>query len=648
MQSSILTQTRTQILLLLLLPVVVYSAAMTGDFVYDDVPITVLQNPALSGEADVWEVLSWSRPLREFTYMLDHALWGFNPVGYHVQNLIWHLANVLLLYAFIKFLGVHAKIAFTTALLFAIHPLQTESAAWISGRKELLCFFFEMAACFAFVYSLSRNDVNQPIKRMLYGVSLLFVILALLSKQVAIMAPLLMALCAWLYFRNHAQRVEMNTIAKWLSGPLILVFFFTLFRYDIARVFTQVQDQGVYFDPASRDVSLSLLSFLLTPFATFAHSVGLFVFPYHLTVEHGFSPGENLFDLRWLAGFVLIVVLMLISFYYRRFPALLFGVFWFLISWAPVSGAVPVSYLFAERYLYIPLVGLCLFACTLAYHFLQWIHSLNENPQRHRRICRMAQSVFVVVMLMFSARTFDRTLDWQNEIALWQSAIEIRPDYAELYFNLGNAYIREGEYQKAYQSWNQALKLNPNLPQVWVNRGNALENQGKTDEALQSYMNALEIFPEYGLAHFNLALLYENKENIEKALHHFQEAAEHLYGRRNQKHRKGLAHYHIARIHYQAGRIEAAQAHIKHAIQLAGSVGKIHILHGWIKQNQPQAAKQAFETAIQLNPNSAEPYFNYGLWHWQKGDPDVAQELWRKTLQLNPEYATRIQAAQSE
>ena len=180
---------------LVLLPAAAYLFALWGDFVYDDVSITVLQNPVLLGTASWKEIFTWDRPLRELTYLLDHALWGFHPLGYHIQNLLWHGVNALLVFILLQRLGVSRPLAWASALLFALHPVNTEAVAWISGRKELLCLFFELCACVAWLRAFPRVAESLPVRSLWSLASLAALVLALLSKQVAVMLPFLLLLC---------------------------------------------------------------------------------------------------------------------------------------------------------------------------------------------------------------------------------------------------------------------------------------------------------------------------------------------------------------------------------------------------------------------------------------------------------------------
>ncbi|MBN2329440.1 MAG: tetratricopeptide repeat protein [Candidatus Omnitrophica bacterium] len=618
---------------LIVLPAAVYANSLFGEFVYDDKELTIENNPALTGEAGVWDILQWDRPMREFTYMLDHAVWGFQPFGYHLQNVAWHIANVLLFFALLNRLGFSLRLSFGAALLFSIHPANTESTAWISGRKELLCLFFELSACLFFVRSLEGKRLSS----LPYTASLFCAALALLSKQSAVALPVFLALCAWFYRRNHAEKIEGKKIALSLLFPALIVIGFILFRYPILDQLNFTREKGTFYDPSARDVSYTLLSALLTPFATFLKTLWLCVWPMNLTVDHAFEPVVRLSDPRWMAGAAVMAGLLAAAFAGRKTrPGFLFGLIWLLAAWGPVCGVAPVAYLIADRYLYIPCIGFCLAATAVV---MPWL------KMEQGKIPQFSLLIGIAVCLFYSARTVARNFDWKDDISLWQSAVRADPMNPKAHTGLGNAYFELGDYETAYRIWSKSLQIDPDQPRIWVNWGNAEKRQGRLDASDLRYRKALELLPQYGAAHFNLALLLEQQGRIDEALKHFKLAAEHLYHRTLANQRKGLAHYHIARILFDQGDRQAAGYHIAYAEKLAPHFAPIYLVKGMLHIDNPEVMRSAFEKAIQLDPGCAEAYYNLGLLEWRQGSRKKAEQLWEKAIKLNPELKAAIDHA---
>lgn len=619
--------------LLLLCSIGVYLYTLGCGFVYDDVALTVLENPALTGEASAWDVLGWDRPLREFTYMLDHALWGFSPAGYHLQNLLWHGANTLLLFAFLRLLGLASPLPFWTALLFALHPIQTEAVAWVSGRKELLCLFFELLACFLYLRALARPVFDRK-AAVLYAGCSLALLLALLSKQVAAAAPLLLFGSAWLFARLHHLPLDWKRQGRFLLGPLALTSFFILYQYGLFERLELMQDRGTYYDPAAREVSYTPLSAVLTPLAVFGQSLWLSLWPLDLTIERGFAPVVAWADLRWLAGLLGAALWSGIAWACRaRQPAIAFGLFWWLAAWAPVSGVLPVAYLMADRYLYIPTLGFALAGVAL----------LHQLPLDRQKITLLLLGLSAA----FAIRTLDRGMDWKDEFTLWNAQIAARPALPQGYINLGNAHLARGEVDQAISYWQKALERQPNAPQVWLNWGNAEQQRGNPSLAEAHYRKALELLPDYGLAHYNLGLLLAEKGQISEAIAELEKAATQIYGKHAMRRRQGLAHYHLARLLFGQGEAAKATSHLIRAEHLYPRHAPTYLLKGSLAQS-PQAAREAFLTAIYLEPTYSEAYFNLGVLEWRTGNHQDAQRAWDKAVALNPALAEQIAALRKE
>lgn len=618
---------------LLLISFTVYALTLRAGFVYDDISITVLKNPFLHCEVSAWDVLMWDRPLREFTYWFDHALWGFNPLGYHLQNMLWHTANCWLMVVLLTTMRMEANAAFWCALLFAVHPINTEAVAWVSGRKDLLCLFFELLACIWFLQAYQTKTI-----RWLYAGSCLAFVLALLSKQVAIVLPGLLLLCVGFHHIQLKQKIEWKPLLYyWFPFALIAVFSL-IFYFDIFTILGIVEERGTFYDPSANEVEYTTLSALLTPFATFFKSWKYLTVPDMLVIDREFAPVVSLLDWRWLAGlFCLALYLYVFLKEWKLYPAILFGLFWWLIAWFPLSGIVPIGYLMADRYLYIPNIGFCV--CIVAL----FSAASQQNPAR---LPYPPKTVFLTVMViiisLFSIRTVYRTLDWQNELTLWQSALSYYPNNPSIYFNIGNYYWDNNQLDEAKHYWEKAIELDPVYEEVWLNMGIAAKDAGMPDEAEAHYRRALEINQDYGNAHYNLALLLEEKTDPAGALPHFQQAAKFLFGKRNAAQLQAVACYHSARLLHQQGNAEQALAYIKRGLSLSQHHAPSFVLYGMLMNHNPETARQAFLRAIALSPNYAAAHYNLGVLEWMQGNRSEADQHWNVAVSLDATLQTQI------
>lgn len=622
-----------RIALLLFMPWVIYAASIPGEFVYDDVALTVLENPLLLGEASLFEALLWDRPLREFTYLIDHALWGFNPAGYHIQNILWHTANGLLVYFLLLRIGLSGGLAFATALLFSVHPINVESVAWISGRKELLCLFFQLLSIYAF---LGAFGCERRVERRAYALSLAAAALALMSKQTAVILPALLLIASVLRFFQFSEAIPWRRLLLWITPHIALVFAFTLFHSGVIERLGYEFQIGEHFDPGARGEAYTFLSALLTPLATLGRSLYLCLLPLDLTIEHAYPPVLSIWDARWLLGAFSLALGAALAWRLRRdAPAVCAGLVWFAAAWAPTSGALPITYLIAERYLYVPAVGYCLAIVALTGYFLK------TRPQ-------WIAPALIAATLLLGVRAVDRVFDWRDELTLWTSAVESRPQAATAWFALGNAHEQAGNVNEARTCWNRALKIDPKMPQVWLNIGIMERQRGDFAAAEEAYRRALEIQPRYGMAYYNLGILYEELEEVDKALECYREAARTLFDKGGMGRRNGIAHYQAARLLAARGDLNAARSHLAYAERLAPRFAPMYLLKAQIASPSRDAARDALQTALRLDPEFAEAYFHLGALELEAGRPQSAQAHWSQAVQLDASFRDRIDSLQKK
>jgi len=542
-KSNIMNDNRIlPILLLILACIAVYANSLNGDFVYDDVTLTVLENPFLNGLVGWREVLTWDRPVREFTYWLDHKIWGNRPFGYHLQNLFWHVLSVFLMWRILRELGVEPWQACLAPLLFAIHPVNTEAVAWISGRKDLLCLFFELCAVWSFLRFLRAGVWCHA-----YAVvAILSLFLALFSKQVAVVLPLQIGMIACVLGGRHT--LSRKRVAALLGVLLVVTLVLSVGSLRMVETAQEALQRGTYYDPSARHAELTHP--FLTGWAVWGSAVRLLLFPHPLTIERTMAPVSSWGDPRWMAGFVVFLAALALLWRFRRHPVRTIGLAWILVAWLPTSGIIPATYLLADRYMYIPCVGFCLF---LSDWLLQWLYRLEDLP-------RKAAAIAVSLLLAgFTFATVDRNWDWNDEISLWSSAARFEPANPKVRFNLGNACSDRDFRDQAEKEWKAALDLKPDYAEVHINLGGLYHERGDPDTAESHYREALKIVPDYGIALYNLAALYKERGNLEEAIQWMSRAVEHIGGKRDAAQKAAMAWRDLAQLLLESGRYEEAR-----------------------------------------------------------------------------------------
>jgi hypothetical protein len=375
----------------------VYAVSFFNGFVLDD-EIIIVNNPQTLSLRNVPDVLlapdlikPYYRPLNRATYLFDFQLAGMNPAWYHGVNIIIHLGNVLLLYLVCRRFLPDRTAALITALLFAVHPLNTEAVNFISARNTLLALFFSLASLLAFM------DAREKRLRWPLLAALLF-LCGLLSKETGFMLIAVIALYCLIPLPGQGEDQR-----PWHEHLFALVpFLFVTLVYFVMRSYSL---QGIMGTSVPAD---PLFSRLAQNYHIIPQYLALMLFPVDLTLFHSVPKG-GLFTPPWYfaAWLALLAIVGLIV--RSRNRAALFGLAWFIINYAPISNIVPIpSDLITERYLYLPAVG---FFITLG-AVISWLCSRQGNR-------RLLWGGVTIIIAACAAVTVQRNLDWKNNLSLF-------------------------------------------------------------------------------------------------------------------------------------------------------------------------------------------------------------------------------------
>jgi len=426
-----------------------YAGALRGAFQYDDL-YTILINPHL----DRWDTFvghldHMVRPVLYGTFLLDRFLYGTSAAGYHLLNLLLHLGSGLLVYLMlIRAVNEETRhVPFWTALLFLIHPIQTETVTYISGRASGLMAFFYLLALALYLQAVARQRAGFPHLSYVFGAIFSFV-LALGSKETAMTFPL--ALLLWDVLIRRLDRAALRK--AFLSDHLP----FWIVLLALAA--------WAWWHP--RYSALAQFSFTLRPlwdnFLSEVHAVTyallLFFCPWKQNFDHDLPVSHSLFgwplplDLLFLGGLMTGAILLV-----RRLPLLSFGIGWFILQLLPTT-LIPRNDLLSERNLYLASIGL-LFAVVVLGSYLT--HRLTKVMQRPRLVQIGAGSLALALVLLLGLFTYQRNLLYRDEVSLWSDTVHKSPNKARPHNNLGHAYAMQGDWDRAIEEFRIAARLDP-------------------------------------------------------------------------------------------------------------------------------------------------------------------------------------------
>jgi hypothetical protein len=484
------------------------------------------------GKSGFWHPLTW------LSLMLDYQIFGLNPFGFHMVNLLFHVMNTILLFLIFRRMTKTIWPSAFVACLFAIHPLHVESVAWIAERKDVLSTFFWMLTMGAYSYYVEHPGLRR------YFFVLLFFVLGLMSKPMLITLPfVLLLLDYWPLQRfeetrpNHKVQTEVFTSEtsdkqkkkyknkpavketadseyKWsLIYPLVWekVPLFVLAILSSIVAYITVQSAG-----AVNFNALTLVVHIGNAFISYITYIGKMIWPSNLAV---FYPYPGLLVPWHVLGsvFLLIAITSVVIWKAKKIPYLATGWLWYLGTLVPVIGIVQVgSHAMADRYTYITLIGLFI--------MVAWGVPELLRKWSYRKEILLASSALSILCL--SIITWTQVGYWQNSTTLYDHTLEVTDNNWPIYYNRGAAYYHLGNYRQAIEDLNRAIEIKPGYAEAYVSRGLAYNELGNYRQAIEDLNSAIEINPEYAEAYYNRGITYYHIGNYRQAIENYDRAIE--------------------------------------------------------------------------------------------------------------------------
>ena len=570
---------------LLAASLVAYWPALHGGFIWDDAEY-VAKNQLLTapdGLRRIWFSLdspSQYFPLVYTTFRLEYALWGLRAEGYHWVNLLLHTANALLVWRLLGRLAVPG--AWFAAALFALHPVQVESVAWITERKNVLMGFFFLLTLLVWVEFV--KDQARPRWR-LYALALTLYAVALSSKTTACTLPAALLLILWL------KRIPVDRRRLAQMFPFVVLGI----GMGLVAVWWERYHQGTH----GKGFEMGLVERMLVASRAVWFYAGKLLWPASLSFSYPrwtILPSDLLAYGWLLAGAALGAAVCFARNRVGRSVevALLF----FVATLGPMLGFIMLytfRYSFvADHYQYLACLGpIALFSAALMRlpGLLKW--------QR-----RWPMAVFCGGMLIvLGALTWRQCGMYADMETLWRTTIARNPDSWMARNNLGLLLAAQGKFSEAIPHYQQAIQLQPGFAETYNNLGLSLVAQGKISEATQRYEQALRLDPDYADAHNNLGNLLKSAD----AISHYDRALQ-------LKPDFPEAHNNLAVELATQGKLEAAIQHYERALQLNPDYAEAHnnFAAALTAQGKLKEAIQHCHLALQLKPDFAEACYNLG------------------------------------
>ena len=621
------------LLLVVAFTLVVFWQVRNFDFVWDD-RSNVAENPYLKPVTLANTAVFWQGPYEKLYIPLTYTVWaGIAAVGdmaapeargskdpslFHTVNLLLHLLSVIVVFMILRMLVRDDWASAGGALLFALHPVQVEPVAWVTGMKDVLCGLLSLVAIWQYlIYAASAKPLDdrasatkrksaarqRRAKWFHYGLATMSFLLALLAKPAAVAVPVVTVVFEqWLIRRPLKQWAA--TLGAWIVIAIPFV--------ALTQSAQPSTDLG-HLPPlwARPLIAADAIAFYLYKL----------VLPFRLWVDYGRSPDFVEQGWMYITWVIPGGIAILIWFKKHDRAWLIAAAAVFAAGLLPVLGFIPFGFqnmsTVADRYLYLSMLG-----PALAF---AWLCSSRRS--------RLLQGMLALLLAAFGLRSAIQLRVWQNNDALFEHALELNPASWMSQFNVGVGLAAQGKIDDAIERYRIALGLRPGYAHALNNLGNAMLAKGQWEDAVQYYRQALQSEPDAPDIHFNLA-------SVLVKLNRLDEAVEHLNKSLQAEPNNASTHAKLADALFKQGKLDEAAARYRMALEIDPGSAETHynLADLLVSRGDFDAAMEQYLQAAERKPDYAAAYLNIGVILANRGQLDAAIDYFYQALRARPEF----------
>lgn len=557
------------------------------------------------------------RPVLNLTFAINYAISGTAVWSYHALNLLIHVLAGLALFGFVRRTLSSAVLAFAIALLWVIHPLQTESVTYLSQRAESLMGLFYLLTLYFFIRG-AQNGGGGAGRAKWYALSVLACLLGMGTKEVMVTAPVVV----FLYDRAFLSGTFSEAWRRHRGFYLWLASTWLFLAYLVASGFSRGGTAGF-------ETTVQWWAYAYTQFRAVADYLRLCFWPFPLTIDYGLVLGGPPFAMVCDAALIIGLVAASAVLLWRNSPFGFLGASFFLIL-APSSSVVPVATeIIAEHRAYLSLAAvIAAVVCGVHAGWRAFGSRRGAGPALF-----LGLSVLALVAIALGIATNRRNTVYQSVLALWTDAVAKTPWNAGARNNLGNALAEKGKFPEAIAQYEEALSLNPGFDDPHYNLGNALAKTGQLQEAIEHYRVALRVRPKDAAIRYALGEALrrvgqdsEAQDQFEEALNCSSDSVE-VWSGLGSAMLDGRRWADAAKAFNKA--LQLSPDDIDALVNYAGALAQ---------QGQNTEAIQAFQTALRMEPNAADVHNDLGGVLAQDGRLAQAKEEFEHALRLKPDY----------
>lgn len=591
----------------------VYSNTLHVPWYFDDIP-NIVQNQSIRDLGGTFRSIGLPRSVGTLTFALNFHFGALSLPGYHLVNIFIHILTSCTVYLVLKrVVGASYFLPLAGALIFLVHPVQTQAVTYIVQRFSSLCGLFFFLSLYFYIRARELNRSGRAFFSMahlfVYGLVLLFGIAAILTKQNAVVLPIALLLFDSVYIKSEKE--------NWIKPALYMLPFLLLSVLFGLRELLIPYLAGTGMKEITATAGLvkapdtSPIIYLFTEFSVMWIYIRLLFIPYGQTLDYAYPLVTTLFNLKSIVALLGLVAMLMTGIGCRqRHKGFLFGIVWFLLALSVESTFIPLDTVFEHR-LYIPMFG---FAVVL----LESVSFFSSKMFVKGALC--------TIVILFALLAWQRNALWANPMAFHEDNLRKAPNNYRAYISLSKAYIDNARFDDAVRILKKAEGMMPLDAKIYNNLGSVYAKAGDGNSAVNYFKKAIGLDPSYMESYMNLGSIYDELGQGQEALAVFSKAVsisphdERLYTE------LGIVYEHLGSY------AEAEKMHRRAITELPG-FGKAHfnLAISLYKQGRLEEASKEFDTACKLLPLHADALFNSGLLSLELGDAKAAHA---KALQL--------------
>jgi len=592
-----------------------------------------------------WHPLTW------LSHMLDYQIYGLNPGGHHFTNILFHIANSILLFLIFRRMTKAVWESAFIAILFAIHPLHVESVAWVAERKDVLSTFFWMLTIGAYVFYCE----NPGTKRYLLTVSLFA--LGLMAKPMVVTLPFVLLLIDyWPLNRLHKKQfIKINPLKEeaqerkssnkrkikksrakktvsnhetqkldfqWTAISRLIYEKIPFLALALVSCIITIYAQQKLIQPLwSLPISLRIGNAIIS----YSHYLINMIWPFKLALYYPHPITLSLWQV--VASCIFLVVVSSFAIVtLRKFHYFAVGWFWYMGTLLPVIGIIQVgAQSMADRYTYIPLIGI----------FIVIVWGTSDLIQRWEYIGKKSILVLAggIVLSVLLITTWMQVGYWKNSETLYQHALNVTTKNDVMHYNMGVISLERGKIAEAINHHTAAIAIDPYYVDAHLNLGDALDKMGERDKAMKHYAMVLKIAPQHFKAHLRLGNIFFEQNKTDRALIHFSKAIRLDPG-------SAYAHIRLGNTFAKTGKLDSAVKCYLDAAKIEANNASTYYNLGnvYYKSGDVEGAVEYYSKALVISPSLKEGHNNLGNALMRSGKIEVAIAHFRESLRIDPDF----------